>query len=164
MVVVLHFLNSTEGRIISPRTGSLAEDPNVGANLPIQSTELSPKLVINAHTNTVPTRAGWQLESLQIDKSKCHCRGGKSVPGKAAETQRRVKAAQNMGPFGGRLSYCVSCLQQGKVQESVAHPPKRPFSLHFPNFPSIVPECRPSIKCLREVMESVPGSFNELFA
>jgi hypothetical protein len=50
-----------EGRIISPRTGSLAGDPKVGTNLPIQSTELSAESCThtNAHTNTVHTRAVW---------------------------------------------------------------------------------------------------------
>src|SRR6267154_1733240 len=37
---------------------------------------------------------------LQHSKSKCHCRGGKSDPGKAADTEE-VKAAQNMAPLEG---------------------------------------------------------------
>jgi hypothetical protein len=49
MVVLLHFLTSTGGRTISPRTGSLPEDPKAGAKFPIQSIELS--TVSCSHTN-----------------------------------------------------------------------------------------------------------------
>lgn len=155
MVVLLHFLTSTGGRTISPRTGSLPEDPKAGAKFPIQSIELSHRKLF-AHKRThlhEYSRAVWLECRNTYSKSKYHCRGGKSVPGN--ETHRRKsRRRRTRAPFGGRLSYCVSFMQQGKVQESVAPPLNRPFSLHFP---LNALECRPTIKCLREVMESVPG-------
>jgi hypothetical protein len=151
MVVLLHFLTSTEGRTISPRTGSLSEDPKVGAKLPIQSIELSTESCSHTQTHTrIQLHAGRVAGMPQRSKSKYHCRGGKSVPGN--ETQRRKsRRRRTRAPFGERLSYCVSFMQQGKVQESVAHPLNRPFSLHFP---LVALECRAA---LRGVMESVPG-------
>jgi hypothetical protein len=61
-------------------------------------------------------------------------------PGKTRKG-RRTRVAQNIRPLWRRLSYCVSFMQQGKVQESVAHPPNHhhPFPCH-PNRP---PNARP---------------------
>jgi hypothetical protein len=91
----------------------------------------------NAYTNMV-THAGRAAGMPQHSKSKCHCRGGKSVPGKAART-RKSQGGVEHGPFGGRLSYCVSFMQQGKVQESLA-PPKSSLvlalSLYLPRKPT----------------------------
>ena len=157
MVVLLHFLTGTEGRTIRPRTGSLPEDPKVGANLPIQSRELpTEKLFAHklTHTQIKYTRGpcGWNAATLQIENEIAEEASQSQEMRRREESRRR----RTQAVFGGRLSYCVSFMQQGKVQESVAHPPNRPFSLHFP---FIALECRPSMKCLREVMESAPGSF-----
>ena len=54
------FLSGTEGRIISPRTGSLAEDPKVGTNLPIRSSELSAGTCTHTYANT-NTEDMWAL-------------------------------------------------------------------------------------------------------
>jgi hypothetical protein len=162
MVVLLHFHTGTEGRIINPSTGSLAEDPKVGTNLPIRSTELSAGTCThtNGHTNTVHTRAVW-LECCSTPNRNVIAEEASQSREKPLRHREESRWRRTRAPFGGRLSYCVSFMQQGKVQESVAPPPQIVPSLHFP---SIAPECRPTIKCLREVMESVPGSFNELSA
>ncbi|SRR6266403_3162321 len=82
-LAAVSYWHCTGGRITSPRAESLTEDPKVGANLPIQSTELSAGTCThtNAHTNTV--HAGRVAEVQQPPN-----RNGKSVPGKAAETQK----------------------------------------------------------------------------
>lgn len=138
MVVLLHFLTGTEGRIISPRTGSLAEDPKVGTNLPIQSTELYAERFAHtyAYTHTVHTRTVW-LEW-------CSTPNRNVIAEEASRSRerplrhRRVKAAQNMGPLWReiKLLCVVYATRQGTVQESVTPLPNRPFSLHFPSMPT----------------------------
>jgi hypothetical protein len=136
MVVLLHFLTGTEGRTISPRTGSLPEDPKVGANLPIQVD----RVVHRAHkrTHEYSIHAGRVAEMLQQSKSKCHCRGGKSVPGN--ETERIVKAAQNKDPLWREIKLlCVVYATRQGTGISCAPPKPSLFptlSLHRPRMPT----------------------------
>lgn len=91
-----------------------------------------PKLVrTQTHTQIqyIPGPCGWNVAALQIEMSLQTRQVG---PGK---TRRRTWA-----PFGERLSYCVSFMQQGKGQESVAPPPLPPKSSLFPcTFPPSPP-------------------------
>ena len=110
----------------------------------------------NAHTNTAYTRAMW-LECCNTPNRKCHRRGGKSVPGNETEESCRRRTRTH---FGGRLSYCVVYATRQGTGFSCA-PPKSTF---FPALSLRRPRMPTTIKSLRRVMESVPGSFNELFA
>jgi hypothetical protein len=75
-------------------------------------------------------------------------------------SRSREKPAQNMGPLWREIKLLCVVYATGKVQESVAPPSPSPQIVFIPlYFPSIAPECRPTIKCLREVMKSRSGFF-----
>jgi hypothetical protein len=134
MVVLLHFLTGTEGRIISPRPDLWPKTQKWVPTFQSQSIELYAETCThtNAHTNTVYTRAVW-LE--------CCSAPNRNVIAEEASQSRETEESsrRRTAPFGGRLSYCVSFMQQGKVQESVAPPKSSLFlalSLHRPRMPT----------------------------
>lgn len=117
-----------------PETGSLAEDPKVGTNLPISVDRVVRRnLYSHKRTHKYSTHAGPVAGVLQRSKSKCHCTGGKSVPGKAAETQK-IKPAQN-GPLWREIKLlCVVYATRQGTGISCA-PQIVPFPCTFPPSP-----------------------------
>jgi hypothetical protein len=132
------------------KAGSLARrpdlaDPKVGANLPIQSIEWYAE-TLNAHkrTHEYGTYTGWAAAALQIEYFASH---------QEEASQSREKPAQDVAPLWRRLSYCMSFMQQGKVQGSIScAPPNHHLSLH----PQSPPECRRVLSVSVGEMESVP--------
>jgi hypothetical protein len=107
------FRTGSEGRITSPRAGFLADNQKCVPSCQSGRSSYPPKLVRTHECG--PGGCSTPNRIFCISS-----RGGKSVPGKPAEADGRGGAEHP--PLWRRLSYCVSFMQQGKVQESVAHP------------------------------------------
>ena len=99
-----------------------------------RSTELSTESCshTNAHTNTAYTRAVWLECCNTPNRNVIAEEASQSREMRQREESRRRRTR---APFRGRLSYCVSFMQQGKVQESVAPPLIVPFPCTFPSSP-----------------------------
>jgi hypothetical protein len=135
MAVLLHFLTGTEGRTISPRTGSLPENLKVGAKLPIQSIELSTEsLFAHKRTHECSIHAGRVAGSRNTPNR--HIIAEEASQSREMRQRRKSRRRRTRAPFGGRLSYCVSFMQQGKVRISCA-PQIVPFPCTVPSSPSM---------------------------
>jgi hypothetical protein len=95
-------------------------------------------------THEYGTHTGWAAAALQIEYFAFQ---------QEEAGQTREQPAQDIAPLWRRLSYCVSFMQQGKVQGSISYaPPNHHLSLA----PQSPPECRRVLSASVGEMESVP--------